>query len=64
MNKEKQSSEQEKKNNTDNPPATEDNGCGAVPDSAPQKKREIGGRKGLEPTRFGDWELGGKCVDF
>lgn len=26
--------------------------------------REIGGRKGPEPTRFGDWELNGKCVDF
>ena len=25
---------------------------------------EIGGRKGPEPTRFGDWELKGKCVDF
>jgi hypothetical protein len=25
---------------------------------------EIGGRKGPEPTRFGDWELNGKCVDF
>jgi|GEM_PF-2536788 len=26
--------------------------------------REIGGRKGPEPTRYGDWELAGKCVDF
>lgn len=25
---------------------------------------EIGGRKGLEPTRYGDWENKGKCVDF
>ena len=25
---------------------------------------EIGGRKGLEPTRYGDWEKDGKCVDF
>lgn len=25
---------------------------------------EIGGRKGPEPTRYGDWEKGGKCVDF
>lgn len=25
---------------------------------------EIGGPKGLEPTRYGDWERGGKCVDF
>jgi hypothetical protein len=25
---------------------------------------EIGGGKGLDPTRYGDWEIGGKCVDF
>lgn len=25
---------------------------------------EIGGRKGPDPTRYGDWEIGGKCVDF
>ena len=25
---------------------------------------EIGGCKGLEPTRYGDWERAGKCVDF
>ncbi|MEZ5691278.1 MAG: DUF1674 domain-containing protein [Rickettsiales bacterium] len=25
---------------------------------------EIGGRGGADPTRFGDWEIAGKCVDF
>jgi len=25
---------------------------------------EIGGPKGLEPTRFGDWERKGLAVDF
>ena len=25
---------------------------------------EVGGRKGLEPTRYGDWEKGGIAVDF
>ena len=25
---------------------------------------EIGGPKGPEPTRFGDWERNGRCVDF
>jgi hypothetical protein len=25
---------------------------------------EIGGRKGPEPTRFGDWEKDGRCIDF
>ena len=27
-------------------------------------KKEIGGRKGLEPTRYGDWEKNGRCIDF
>lgn len=29
-----------------------------------EKPVERGGRKGPEPTRYGDWELNGKCVDF
>jgi hypothetical protein len=28
------------------------------------KSREIGGYKGAEPTRFGDWEKNGRCIDF
>ena len=26
--------------------------------------KEIGGRDGLDPTRYGDWEKNGRCVDF
>ena len=34
----------------------------APPSSAP---RELGGRKdGTEPTRYGDWEKHGRCIDF
>ena len=29
-----------------------------------QTPEEIGGPKGPEPTRFGDWEKGGRCIDF
>jgi hypothetical protein len=25
---------------------------------------EVGGRGGPEPTRFGDWEKNGRCIDF
>jgi hypothetical protein len=25
---------------------------------------EIGGPTGPEPTRFGDWEKNGRCIDF
>jgi hypothetical protein len=34
---------------------------GERPVAAP---REVGGREGPEPTRFGDWELRGRCIDF
>ncbi|MBK9586150.1 MAG: DUF1674 domain-containing protein [Alphaproteobacteria bacterium] len=33
----------------------------------PESVREIGGfadKKLLEPTRYGDWEVGGRCSDF
>ena len=26
--------------------------------------KEINGPRGLEPTRFNDWEIGGRCTDF
>ncbi len=27
--------------------------------------REVGGRKdGTDPTRYGDWEKNGRCIDF
>ena len=26
--------------------------------------KEIGGRKGPDPTRYGDWEQKGRCIDF
>jgi hypothetical protein len=27
-------------------------------------KGETGGPKGPEPTRYGDWERNGRCIDF
>jgi hypothetical protein len=29
-----------------------------------QGPKEIGGREGPEPTRYGDWEKAGRCIDF
>ena len=30
-----------------------------------EEHREIGGREdGLDPVRYGDWEKGGRCIDF
>ena len=31
---------------------------------APELPAETGGRKGPEPTRYGDWEKNGRCIDF
>ena len=28
------------------------------------QKKEVGGVKGPEPTRYGDWEKNGRCSDF
>ena len=44
----------------------------SVPDAPPPepakkpaaKPVEIGGPKGPEPTRYGDWEVGGRVSDF
>jgi len=43
-------------------PAVADQPVVLIP--APPKTREVGGREGPEPTRFGDWELRGRCIDF
>ncbi len=37
-----------------------------TPASRPDEARatEYGGRDGPEPTRYGDWEKNGRCIDF
>jgi len=36
---------------------------GPQPVQSPRHK-EINGPKGPEPTRYGDWEKKGRCIDF
>jgi len=46
--------------------------AGAQPRAQPENaaagsirpSKEIGGAPGPEPTRFGDWEKKGRCIDF
>ena len=52
-------------------PAMDDKASPAKPETnatpkpeAPKLPKEIGGPKGLEPTRYGDWEKNGRCSDF
>jgi hypothetical protein len=47
------------------PPPPPSTGEGAAAAKPPAPPREIGGREdGLEPTRYGDWEKNGRCIDF
>jgi len=59
----------------ENPAADDTAASSAPPDAAVEtdaaalakKKKavlEIGGPSGLEPTRYGDWERKGRCIDF
>lgn len=43
------------------PPAPQGADAAAMPAKEP---KEIGGPKGPEPTRYGDWERNGRCIDF
>ena len=33
-------------------------------EAATPRPREIGGRGGPDPARFGDWEINGRAIDF
>ncbi|KAB2899161.1 MAG: DUF1674 domain-containing protein [Dokdonella sp.] len=45
---------------TPSPPAD-----ASTPAPAPvQPPVEQGGRAGLDPVRYGDWEKNGRCIDF
>ena len=51
---------------TNAPPA---DGAADAPDTSrpaadADRPAEIGGQKGPEPTRYGDWEKKGRCTDF
>lgn len=35
-----------------------------APEVMPAQQKEIGGRGGLDPVRYGDWEKNGRCIDF
>lgn len=45
-------------------PAQETDQTVSPEEKAEAKKKEIGGPKGPEPTRYGDWEVNGIISDF
>lgn len=34
------------------------------PEKSDTTAGEFGGREGPDPTRYGDWEKNGRCIDF
>jgi hypothetical protein len=52
---------EEKKSEPPGPPQSGKNGPAK---KLPERPKEIGGPKGPEPTRYGDWEHNGRCTDF
>ena len=48
----------------DKKPASADKKPPAPAKAPPERPKEIGGPKGLEPTRYGDWEVNGRVSDF
>jgi hypothetical protein len=46
------------------PPATQTGDPVTAPEATATAPREIGGPPGPEPTRYGDWEKAGRCIDF
>ena len=51
---------QDPENKAENPDPNPDD---TLPE-AEERPKEIGGRGGLDPTRYGDWEKAGRCIDF
>jgi len=49
--------------NVSPPPHWTDSDPAPLP-APPAAAEESGGPKGKEPTRYGDWESGGRCWDF
>lgn len=35
-----------------------------VEEKLPEIAKEFGGQPGPDPTRYGDWEKNGRCIDF
>jgi len=54
----------QEKNSKSEPTRAENGGARRTGANA-TRSREIGGRKqGPDPTRYGDWEKNGRCIDF
>jgi hypothetical protein len=48
----------------DDVPAPTDASAATHPTRMLSDPAELGGPSGPEPTRYGDWEKNGRCIDF
>lgn len=51
-------------NDSDPVPALPDDAAADATATPAKPEPEIGGPKGPEPTRYGDWTVKGRCIDF
>lgn len=61
-NKSSENSQNNKTDKTDKVDEANDSAEACVEDD--RSAKEVGGRDGPDPTRYGDWEKNGRCVDF
>jgi hypothetical protein len=52
------------KNKAENADSKSDPQVDDTSSNVASRPKEIGGRGGLDPTRYGDWEKAGRCIDF
>ncbi|MCB1869926.1 MAG: DUF1674 domain-containing protein [Gammaproteobacteria bacterium] len=56
--------QEQRKLNTPDPELVDTSVSGELTKERSEKVKEYGGPKGKEPTRYGDWEKNGRCIDF
>jgi len=55
---------EEPENTIESEDSTAESGSDDTATAENASAKEIGGRGGLDPTRYGDWEKAGRCIDF
>ncbi len=55
---------EEAKEKTDQQPVEKQTEVVETATETVERPKEYGGPRGKEPTRYGDWERKGRCIDF
>ena len=55
---------EEAKEKTDQQPVEKQTEVVETTTESVDRPKEYGGPRGKEPTRYGDWERKGRCIDF